>query len=534
MVKLVAPIALFAVAVATATDPFNWKPCPGSKDPQLQCGALTVPLDHLDPSANQTIDIAVARYRTNSTTPKGTILLNPGGPGGPGVSMASLSLLKLTGGQYDVLGFDPRGVGQSHPIQCAKNSYTAAQDSQLFDWLDLPFDTDKSGTSLARLTAFHQATIRRCEKYTGTFLQYLSTSFVARDMDLIRAALGESVLNYYGFSYGTFLGLTYVNLFPDRVGRIAIDGVLDPTYYTGPTPDLMLQSTYDLEDIVQGFTSACEAEPSKCPLADKSGRMGYVWPKLQALFDQANDSPLIVPTAAGDVTVLTGTDIRRQIKTALGSPVQWRALALKLSQLINGTYVADAAAETCPAVTDTKLDRGRVFAAYVAHDGDNSAAMTIEEAINVGKSINSEFGIFDAIGAIVPLHWKTKPIERYAGPWDKPLKQPILIVSNQLDPRTPLKWAQNTAELLGDNAVLATRDGYGHCTISMPSRCIQQITIDFFTNGTYPEADTNCRVDVTPFGTPLPTRAGAEAVMPDVEEARQEVAKLLPMTWFGF
>ncbi|KAF0709570.1 hypothetical protein As57867_005856, partial [Aphanomyces stellatus] len=310
MVKLLVPFAF--LAVASAADPFNWKPCADKADPQLQCGSLTVPLNHLHPTKNQTIDLAVRRYRTNSTTPKGTIVMNPGGPGASGMYLASAKSVTLTGGHYDVLVFDPRGVGASRPIKCSKNGVTAAVEAARLASLTVPYDTDSSPTSMDRYAAEVKAQVRRCEKYDGDYLPYLSTAFVARDMDAIRNALGEPVLNFYGMSYGTFLGITYANLFPSRVGRIALDSVLDPTAYTGPTPDLMLSSATGIDPTLEGFAAACEAVgPSQCALAEPKGKpCGYVLTKIQSLFDATNETPLVVPNGDDDISVLTGTAIR--------------------------------------------------------------------------------------------------------------------------------------------------------------------------------------------------------------------------------
>ncbi|KAF0716780.1 Aste57867_2669 [Aphanomyces stellatus] len=459
---------------------------------------------------------------------KGTILLNPGGPGGLGVGMARPSYVTLTGGHYDVLGFDPRGVGQSRPLKCSKNSYTSARELGQIYAKDTPFDTDSSDTSVGRFGADMQVQVRRCEKYDGEFLQYLSTAYVARDMDLIRAALGESVLSFYGISYGSyvaqFIGLTYANMFPDRVGQIAIDSVLDPIFYTGPTPELLLESVYDLDTIYHGFGAACEAEgPNHCALAENSTRSGYVLDKLQALFDRTDESPLIVPTQDGDFAVLSGSQIRASIVGTFDGPARWSKRAQVLQQIIDGTYVAKSIEESCPA-TDTYRGAGMESSVYIANDGNNSGQGNIswEDLFIESKAINSLFGPYMVRDSIYVKYWTTKPVERYAGPWNKPFKRPLLILNNEWDPSTPLRWAQHTAQLLGENGILVTREGFGHSVKNLPSVCIQQITIDFFTNGTNPEPNTICKVDVGPFGTPV-VREAASAV----EAARQDAAEYL-------
>ncbi|KAF0718577.1 Aste57867_1603 [Aphanomyces stellatus] len=525
MVKCVAPLAFLAF---TTADPFNWKPCPGSTDPHLQCGVFTVPLNHLNPTKNnQTIDLAVRRYLTNSTSSKGTIVMNPGGPGASGTYLASAKSIVLTGGNYDVFGFDPRGVGESRPIKCSKNGVTAATEAARLASLTVPLDTESSPTSIDRYEAELKAQVRRCEVYDGDYLPYLSTAFVARDMDLIRKALGESVLNYYGISYGTFLGVTYANMFPDHVGRMALDSILDPVAYTGPTPEVMLASVAVLDTVFDAFVSACEeAGPSLCALAEATGKpSGYVCDKVQALFDATNETPLIVPTKDGDVSVLTGTDIRSRTQSGLSFPQSFPQVAKYLSDLINGTFVANGVKD---APTFCSADANRAlnlkFPLYIANDGDNTGDhMSWEDMLQASKDQSANFGIMYVKDGWGGMLFKPKPVERYAGPWDKSLKNRILLLNNEVDPQTPLEWAQNTADIMGDNAVLVIREGYGHTVTNLPSKCIQQITIDFFNNGTYPDPDTTCPLDTGLFGLQRHLNESED----DVEAARNAFAQLM-------
>ncbi|KAF0714020.1 Aste57867_4097 [Aphanomyces stellatus] len=489
---------LTAAAVASSQgDPFSWSPCPDVQDPQVQCGALKVPLDHLHPAKNQTIDIAVRRYRAKN--PKGTILLNPGGPGGAGTTLATLEFLTLTGGQHDVLGFDPRGIGASRPFKCTKNGFTGAQEQAAIGAKSVPYDTDSSDTSLGRFGADIEAQIRRCEHYDGDYLKYLSTAFVARDMDLIRAALGEDVLNYYGISYGTYIGATYANMFPTRIGRFVIDSVVDPEIFSGPATELMPYCLTHTESVFEGFGSECEAAgPTKCPLVKPSSQRDHVAANLRTFLATADESPLLLRTQDGDVAVVTGAQLRWTLFQAMYDPTTWPDVARTFASYMAGTTVPPAAASACP-TPESYRGGGLEFPIFVANDGTNQQPGDWDGAFLDSKANSPLFGAPWAAMALAVKYWKTTPVERYAGPWDKKLNRPILILQNHVDPVTPIESAHHLAYIMGNNAVLVTRNGFGHGAYGQPSKCLQTITTTFFNTGKYPMAGTNCKLDVSPF-----------------------------------
>ncbi|RLO03913.1 hypothetical protein DYB28_004780 [Aphanomyces astaci] len=492
------PIALLLAAVATAVSstaasPFNWQPCADSHDVRAQCGWLTVPLDHLDPANPATIDIAVRLYRTSGHS-KGTIVLNPGGPGGSGLSLAQPTFATLTGGEHDLLGFDPRGVGLSRPVMCTQSSYTGIAEANERSQKPIPFERGSSETSFERYLLSYELLAKRCHKYDGReYLPYLSTAFVARDMDLIRAALGEHV----------FLGLTYVNMFPHRVGRVVIDSVLDPALYLGPTPELMSTSLADTEKPFEGFCAYCdEAGPAHCPLADTSPPLRpYLASRLRAFFDQLSDHPMVVP-AGDDWTVVTSKALRETMFNLIISPSRWPQLATLLHSYMNGTASTPARATSCTSDKAVYDAGSTAWAVYVANEADNShtLASSWEDHLKKSQQVSPLFGGSWYVPALPVKYWRTKVVERYAGPWNTPLRAPVLILNNEFDPETPLSSAQAVAASMGPtNGVLVTRDGYGHFTAGHPSRCLHQIVTQFFHNGSLPPPNTNCPVDGNPF-----------------------------------
>ncbi|ORT58361.1 alpha/beta hydrolase [Streptomyces sp. CB03238] len=201
--------------------PLVWKGCATKQYPRLQCATVRVPLDHADPDGER-ITLALSRVAHTAKTFQGPLLVNPGGPGASGRSMAGFvaaSLPSKVAAQYDVIGFDPRGVGASRPaLDCKPGYFTPVrQDS-------VPRDQRDERVNLARAASFAKA----CGDKYGDLLRHMSTVDAARDLDVVRQALGAEKINYFGYSYGTYLGAVYAKLFPQRVRRAVLDSVVDP------------------------------------------------------------------------------------------------------------------------------------------------------------------------------------------------------------------------------------------------------------------------------------------------------------------
>ncbi|OQR96531.1 hypothetical protein ACHHYP_15415 [Achlya hypogyna] len=498
------------MAVAAVTDPFRWGPCPDKVDPRYECGAITVPLDHLNVSNNATIDIAVQRYRTNVTTPLGTILVNPGGPGAPGTMLAVPLANDITGGSYDVLGFDPRGVGASRPIRCSKNGFTAWQETQAATLL--PFDGQLSNADVERYGSEHALRVQRCRIYDGDYLPYLSTAFVARDMDLIRAALGQDLMHYYGASYGTFLGQTYANMFPDRVGRFVMDSVVDARGYVNDSAAFWTSSIVDLEKVFDGFASECEAVgPLLCSLADPKLPRPYLASQLRTFV--ANFQPTIL-RGGYDFIRFTRQDLNEMLLSSMYHPSSWPMLATALHQLRMGTLVLPSAPDTCP-MDLTSRDVGYAGLPYMGNDA--TLALNTPEswakALHDAKTLSPTFGS-SWIGDLLQVkYWTTTPVERFTGPWNRTLANKVLILSTEHDPVTPLRSAQAVYKRFGaNNSILVVLEGYGHgAVISQPSSCLRKVVSDYFTHGVYP-ATTYCKADFGPFTIPKAVIEAMQAV----------------------
>ncbi|WP_149550857.1 alpha/beta hydrolase [Streptomyces marokkonensis] len=199
-----------------------WRKCGTDDHPTLQCASVEVPLDHSAP-AGRTITLALSRVPHTAKKYQGPLLVNPGGPGGSGLTLAGFvasSLPEKVAAQYDVIGFDPRGVGASEPaLDCAPDHFGAVRPDSV------PTSPEVEQANLRRAKSFAEA----CGRKYGDLLPHIGTGAAVRDMDVIRQALGAERINYFGYSYGTYLGTVYAKRFPDRVRRLVLDSVVDPT-----------------------------------------------------------------------------------------------------------------------------------------------------------------------------------------------------------------------------------------------------------------------------------------------------------------
>ncbi|EQC25647.1 hypothetical protein SDRG_16502 [Saprolegnia diclina VS20] len=507
MVKSIVASAVLALAAAS-TDPFHWGPCAGNPDLRTECGYLTVPLDHLNETNEATIDIAVQRYRSAAAKPLGTILLNPGGPGASGTALGSPVANYVSGGAYDVLGFDPRGVGKSRPIRCAKDGFAAyVGQYELFSSSGV-FYKALSDDQIDRYSSVYGQAMARCRHYDGDYLQYLSTAFVARDMDLMRAALGQDRMHYYGFSYGTVLGATYVNMFPHRVGRVVIDSVVDATKYSNTSASFWANTIANIEDVFDGFATECEAAgPLVCPLA---GHDTPLAPRLRSFIQ--NFTPTVV-RGGYDVVQFTSTDLYTLLLLPMYQPAMWPKLAIDLHQLMEGTYVAPPASDVCPLQLEAR-DLGLNGIPFMGNDIDptTNTAQSWADGLRAAQKSSPIFGGPWLGTLMMTKYWTTTPIERFAGPWNQTLANKILILNNVHDPVTPLVAAQHMHSIFGaNNSVLVVRDGYGHiASTSQPSACIHDIVTAYFSHGILPTT-TFCKVDRGPFAAPSALSAVALA-----------------------
>ncbi|KAI8812439.1 TAP-like protein-domain-containing protein [Cladochytrium replicatum] len=485
---------------------FDWKPCGPDG---LVCSKFVVPLDHLNSSDSRYIPLAVIRIPATTKPSLGPLFLNPGGPGGSGLAIVRKRgkfIQEIVGGRYDIVSWDPRGVGESEPIKCFANAYQQQLYNEFGGASGRP--VPKDADPLRQFTAYAELLGKQCQKYTGDYLKYMSTASVARDLDAMREAFGQELTNYWGFSYGTFLGATYVNMFGDRVGRVILDGVTDPTTYSGDKIDWTYSSLVHADEVVDGLGLECEkAGPLRCPLAKPTStdfKPGYVSRALKSTFEKLRADPIVYSDEDGSA-VITGDDFAQVLFQMTYAPSTWPALVPALADIVHDgnasrlAAVGSVAGDSCP----VKLDTPEAHYGIMCTDTENRPEHSTREGFLKGVEESSSASWLAGFGwAISGYHcviWPVKAVERFAGPWNNPTRNKVLLIANTLDPVTPIESAQKLEELMEGNGVLFTQIGYGHCSLAQPSKCTNEVIYNYLVNGVVPEPGTKCDVDGSPF-----------------------------------
>ncbi|HET9782241.1 MAG TPA: alpha/beta hydrolase [Candidatus Dormibacteraeota bacterium] len=443
----------------------------------FQCGAVAVPIDYANPT-HGTIRIALARKPATDPSHRiGSLLLNPGGPGGSGITFVRYSARLMAGlnARFDLVGFDPRGVGQSAPVRCLSGPQTDAADA-IDPVLD---DAQERKTYLDSLKAYAKA----CERTSGRVLQFVDTASAAKDMDVLRAALGDTKLTYYGLSYGTFLGQMYAHLFPNHVRALALDAVFDPALTFS---DRKLQTTAALEANLQAFLAYCRSVGS-CQLATS----GDPAEKLYGLMDRLDRQPLTVGHRR-----LTRSLALEAVLISLYSPRAWDILQSALAAADQGEGLA--LLEISDAVLGRHSDGSYTNfqdADAAIFCADNVVASDVASYDDLGAQLSSLSALFGPAlqySGIGCSYWPVKP-SRAPGPLAAIGAPPILLVGGTGDPATPYASAVAVnKELAG--SVLLTRIGYGHGSYGQ-SECVREATDAYLIDLTLPAPNTVCQSD---------------------------------------
>ena len=458
------------------TQEVRWEECEGS----FSCATIEVPLDYSDPGRGS-IDIAAIRSDATGEA-QGTILVNPGGPGGSGVNIVKESLDYVTSERlredYDILGFDPRGVNRSSAVKC----YTDAEQDEARQEA-YPVDASEDEL-LALMTADAQEYADVCAERTGELLGFVDTESAARDMDILRAVVSDEKLNYLGFSYGTQLGAAYADLFPGRVGRLVLDGAIDPSL---SSEDITLGQAGGFERAVRAYVAACQ-QGSECPY---TGTVDDGVRQIQDLFAAVEREPM---TAADGRLVPVSTFVQGFI-LPLYDNGNWPTLTDAVRAALAGDptsmlFLADLSAERQP---DGRYV-GNATAAFLAVNcldypmTSDPAQMRADEEELVGAS--PTFGRFLAYGGITCAPWKY-PSTGEPAPRQAAGAAPIVVIGTTGDPATPYKWSTALAGQL-ESGVHVTWEGEGHTAYGRSDDCILDLVDSYFIDGTVPADGTRC------------------------------------------
>lgn len=462
----------------STTPALQWRPCPGQDG--VECTELAVPLDPEAPELGQ-ISLALARRpATDPSARIGSLVLEPGGPGLSGVEEVfagnELSTPEIAA-RYDLVGFDPRGVGRSDPLWC----FTEEQMDQYLDQLaEIGWSVDPFAPQVTAFARTAASFGEGCEADNRELLRRVGTRYAAADLDLIRAALGEEKLNYLGWSYGTKLGAIYADMFPHRVGRMVLDSAIDP--------DLNLVEfnqgqSAALEAALRRFFDYC-ATVDGCPLP--SGR--------DAATAALKDFLVSLPVQRATPDTLTQSDVMMALSTAMYNPGEYfgqlkAALAAGMDgdgralQEIGGNY------------GEQKPDEPSNFlnALYAINCFDSPPTPDAVGTAELAVAWDRNSPIFGAPNAWGGLRCNVFPDHSQIGPQrvSAPGAPTILVIGALRDAATPIEWARSLADQL-TSAVLVEVDTDVHAVYPPASSCVAGLVDRYLLTGEAPPGDTYC------------------------------------------
>lgn len=454
----------------------SWSPCNSG----FQCATLTVPLDYAAP-AGPTIGIKVTRLPTSGPGPRiGSLILNPGGPGGSGIDYAQAAtdvVSPQVRAHYDIVGFDPRGVGASDPIHCL----TGPETDQL-----IAVNGDPTTPSQVAAVVAESAVVgRNCASRNPTLVKLVGTPFVARDLDILRAALGDSKLYYLGKSYGTFLGATYAELFPTRVGRVVLDGAVDPSL---SADQLAYGQALGFELALRRFVADC-LKQSDCPL---SGSVDAGLARIRSFLNGLADAPL---QGAPGRPLLQSLAVTGIISSLYDATNGWPALRQALTSAFGGDgsallQIVDFYTQRNANGTFANNGTDALYAVDCIDRPDTTGPERTAVLAAQWAKVAPTFGSYLAWGNLPCYNWPVAPTDQ-PHRITAPGAPPILVVGTQHDPATPYPWAVSLASQLS-RGVLLTWTGDGHTAYRLGSTCIDSAVDAYFLNGTTPPAGTVC------------------------------------------
>ncbi|MFB7336187.1 alpha/beta hydrolase [Streptomyces adustus] len=490
------------LAAATAPLPpvaaprLDWRPC-ASGGP-FDCATAKVPLDYREP-AGRSIRLAVVRRKATGPGRRiGTLFLNPGGPGGPGTLQMPQwyeFFPKEVRERFDIVSWDPRGVGESTAVRCFDSDLAAAV------WqARVPAGFPVGARERAAWTAAYQDLGRRCQKRDPELLRHVSTTDTARDLDLLRRAVGETRLTYWGTSYGSFLGATYANLFPDRVRAMILDGNFDPRAWFGEGTGTGLATFQRLgADIgaaatLDRFLTLCgSATAANC--AFSAGAPAATRDKFAQLSTRLAEHPVGAWTYAAAIDdLLTNLYVVHPA---------WSQAATRLEELWQGR-APEPSPPLFPQPAKMPYLGVEQAAAVLCSDSPNPRDPAAYQALaELGARRAGAAGQYWAWASEACAQWPGRAADSYTGPWNRSTAHPLLLVNNVYDPATPYRAAQAMATQLAD-ARLLTVQGYGHTVLLNPSTCAKNHESRYLVDGVLPPAGATCRPDRPPFATGTP------------------------------
>lgn len=502
------------------------------------CGYLDLPLDYHNNSDTRIVRIAVTKFQVaglplkngSDITPtsyksKRTLIIEPGGPGGSGTSYlwetAEEMTSRFSDGQLDVLGWDPRGVNISLP-----SGACYPQDAHRDRWslLALRYREEAPQAQLEMMDAMNDATFFACQQRLGDLGRFVSTAFVARDLDEIRQALGEEEVTGYFVSYGTGIGQTYVNMFPDRAGRLILDGteyVRDHRLLGGFGWTSLDNATDAWHD---GFLGECiNAGPEACALAkpisseDGPVTLEKLEKRMSQLLSSLQTRPQSAYTESGGPSLITySAFVENILYPAMYRPANWPSIAQLLSELESGnatlaanqldlSWSSHSDKPTYPYPhTPSSAELELLVICSDSYDAPIPDGLTWWDKLWANMTAQSWMAGNSRFFAVFPCrHFNTywdAPSEVYRGDLDNTLKTPVLLIASPYDPATPLRNGRRLLGEMGSNARLVVHHGYGHSSRRDPSDCTDRVVKAYILDGVLPaEQEIDCYANRKPY-----------------------------------
>lgn len=490
LAALALPAGLLALpigpAAAAETDPAltayyaqdaAWGPCP-DRSPRVQCASIEVPMDYRNPDG-RTLELALLRVPSTGTA-RGSLVVNPGGPGAGGMDFAEYLATVADAdvrNAFDIVGFDPRGVGESAPVTCMSGKQTTR-------W----YRTDPTpDTAKERRTLWQRASAisEGCLENDPQLARFVGTENTVRDMDIIRSAVGDEDLNWFGFSYGTSLGALYAQEFPDRVGRMVLDGAVDPSL---DAMEVSKDQSDGFQLAIERFAADC-ARTSGCVANTRAG----VISRINALLRRLDRNPMPTDGArrlvqAEALTALFfsmySTDLWPTLRAGLRDAERGDGTTLQvLAQLANdqtgpdryGTNIASA----FYAIGCWDFPATPGIAGLRAAARDWSQGVSVPQMAQAMSWGNAPCSSWFAHSSIPPQ------------PVTSTTDAPILVIGTTYDPATPLSWSRALSDQLPTSRLLVHR-GDGHTAYGDTNMCIDDLTDRYLLTGALPAAGTTC------------------------------------------
>lgn len=466
--------------VEAALEPFYGQVISWDECEEFQCATARAPIDWDDPAAGE-IELALIRQPARGEK-AGTLLVNPGGPGASGFDAVATAIdvtaTEALQDRYDIIGFDPRGVGRSTAVSCFP---PAELDKLLYGNPRGSRGSDEWITTQNDLThKFGQA----CLAETGPLLANVDTLSTARDLDMLRAALGEEQLNYLGYSYGAYLGTVYAGTFPDRVGRLVLDGAIDPAIGHAA---MTLAQAQGIETSLRSYLAAC-IPAATCPF---QGTVDDGMAAVRGILDAVRKNP--IPSTDG--RVLTAESLLIAIAAPLYNASTWPVLdsvfaTVLAMQADTALTVVDGYYGRTP---DGEYATNQMEALRAVNCLDFEYQNNVAQMKEQGRELNRVapyLGVYLTFGDLSCLSWPYHA-EQPRAPITAPGAAPILVLGTTNDPSTPYAWAVAVASQL-ESGVLVTRNGDGHTAYNKGNACVDAAVESYLVDGVVPPADVTC------------------------------------------